>query len=149
MARNCGGQHQRRPRLSLMGLAVSTTLIRSLSLKSIDGPLYLHEPSSCGTAQLMPANIWPRGSGFTAQVTLANQQPMQGGAAAKPVYCLHIHLSLNPMGCFPFVFLQLSCLFSQFESLLFLFLSFRHHCLFGPHDPLLSFHTHTPFLSRK
>lgn len=100
MARNCGGQHQRRPRLSLMGLAASTILIRSLSLKPTDWPLYLHEPSSCGTARLTPANIWPHGPSPTAQVTLANQRPMQGAPAAKPVHCLHIHLSLNPMGCF-------------------------------------------------
>ena len=49
MARNRGGQHQRRPRLSLMGLAATTILIRSLSLKPTDWPLYLHEPSSCST----------------------------------------------------------------------------------------------------
>lgn len=102
MARNCGGQHQRRPRLSLMGLAASTILIRSLSLKPTDWPLYLHEPSSCGTARLTPANIWLHGPSHSAQVTLANQQPMQGAPAAKLVHCLHIHLSLNPMGCFSF-----------------------------------------------
>lgn len=96
--RNCGGQHQRRPGLSLMGLAACTILISSLSLKQTDWPLYLHEPSSGGMAHLKPANIWPRGPSHTALVTLANQQPMQGVPAVKPVQCLHIHLGLNPMG---------------------------------------------------
>lgn len=149
MARNCGGQHQRRPRLSLMGLAASTILIRSLSLKLTDWPLYLHEPSSCSTAGPTSANIWPRGPSHTAQVTLANQWPMQWAPAAKPVHCLHIHFSLNPMGCFSFcispAFFFFS--FSQFESLLFPFISFRRRCLFGPHDPLLSsLHTHTSLI---
>lgn len=139
MARNCGGQHQRRPGLSLMGLAANTILIRSLSLKLTDWPLYLHEPSSCGTARLIRGNIWPRGPSHTAQVTLANQRPMQGAPAAKLVRSLHIHLSLNPMGCFSFC-ISPAFLF-HFLSLnpsFFLFLSFRRRCLFGPHDPLLS-----------
>lgn len=144
MARNCGGQHQRRPRLSLMGLAASTILIRSLSLKPTHWPLYLQETSSCGTARPAPANIRPCGHSHTAQVTLANQQLMQGAPAAKSAHCLHIHFSLNPMGCFSFCtspslsfhFLSLNCYF-------FRFLSFRHCCLFGPHDPptLLLAHT--------
>lgn len=98
MVRNCGGQHQRRPGLSLMGLAACTILISSLSLKQTDWPLYLREPSSGGMAHLKPANIWPRGPSHTALVTLANQRPMQGVPAVRPVHCLHIHLSLNPMG---------------------------------------------------
>lgn len=132
-----------------MGLAASTILIRSLSLKPTDWPLYLHEPSSCGTARLTPANIWLHGPSHSAQVTLANQRPMQGAPAAKLVHCLHIHLSLNPMGCFSFCISPafLFFLFSQFESLLFLFLSFRRHCLFGPHDPPpFSLHTHTSLI---
>lgn len=100
--RNCGGQLQRRPGLSLMGLAACTTLISSLSLKQTDWPLYLHEPSSGGTAHLEPANIWLHGPSHTALVTLANQRPAQGVPAAKPVHCLHIHLSCHPMGFFPF-----------------------------------------------
>lgn len=85
MARNRGGQHQRRPRLSLMGLAASTILIRNLSLKHIDWPLYLHEPISYKTRPTL-ANIRPRGPSHKAQVTLADQQPMQGAPAASPLY---------------------------------------------------------------
>lgn len=98
MARNCGGQHQRRPRLSLMGLAESSILIRSLSLKLEDWPLYLHEPCSCRTTQPTPASIWPRGSSHSAQMTFANQQHVQGALAAKPLHSLHIHPYLYPMG---------------------------------------------------
>lgn len=152
MARNRGGQHQRRPGLSLMGLAAGTILIRSLSLKPADWPLYLHEPSSCTMARPTPANIWPRGPSHTAQVTLANQRPMQGASAAKPVHCIHIHFSLNPMGCFLFFILlfHLFVFFPQSESLLFLFLSFCHRCLFGPHDlPISSLYTYLSLSSRK
>lgn len=129
MARNCGGQHQRRPRLSLMGLAASTILIRSLSLKPTHWPPYLHETGSGGTARPAPASIWPCGHSHTAQVTLANQRLMQGAPAATPVHCLHIHFSLNAMGR-PFSIILFS--FSQFELLPFLFLSFHPRCLFGP-----------------
>lgn len=122
MARNRGGQHQRRPRLSLMGLAASTILIRSLSLKLTDWPLYLHEPSSYSMAWPTAANIWPREPSHKTQVTLANQLPMQGPPAAKSVHCIHIHFSLNTIGCFSFLFHLFSC--SLFESLSFLFLSF-------------------------
>lgn len=100
--RNCGGQLQRRPGLSLMGLAACTTLISSLSLKQTDWPLYLREPSSGGTAHLEPANIWLHGPSHTALVTLANQRPVQGAPAAKPVHCLHIHLGCHPTGFFFF-----------------------------------------------
>uniref|UniRef100_A0A3Q1F5P0 Centlein, centrosomal protein n=1 Tax=Acanthochromis polyacanthus TaxID=80966 RepID=A0A3Q1F5P0_9TELE len=145
MVRNRGGQHQRRPRLSVMGLVASTILIRSLSLKLTDWPLHLHESSSCSRVRPTPTNIWPRGPSHTAQVTLANQRPMQGAPAEKPLHCLHIHFGFNPVGCF---FLYLSgFLFFHFLSLncyFFLFLFFRHYCLFGPADPpLLSAHTHT------
>lgn len=124
MVRNRGGQHQRRPRLSLMGFVVSTILIRSLSLRLTDWPLYLREPSPCSLARPTPAGAWPRGPSHTAQVTLANQQPMQGAPAEKPVHCLHIHFSLNPMGRFSFCifpafflhFLSLKCYFFFFSS---------------------------------
>lgn len=135
--RNCGGQLQRRPGLSLMGLAACTTLISCLSLKQTDWPLYLHEPSSGGTAHLEPANIWLHGPSHTALVTLANQRPVQGAPAAKPVHCLHIHLSRHPTGFF--FFFSVSPAFSPppplsalLESLPFLFISFSRHCLFGP-----------------
>lgn len=85
-----------------MGLAACTTLISSLSLKQTDWPLYLHEPSSGGTAHLEPANIWLHGPSHTALVTLANQRPVQGAPAAKPFHCLHIHLSRHPTGSFFF-----------------------------------------------
>lgn len=64
MARNCGGQHQRRPGLSLMGLAAFTILIRSLSLKPTDWPLHLREPPLLRHDSPL-TNIWPRGSGHT------------------------------------------------------------------------------------
>lgn len=85
-----------------MGLAACTTLISSLSLKQTDWPLYLHEPSSGSTAHLQAANIWLHGPSHTALVTLANQLPVQGAPAAKPVHCLHIHLSCHPTGFFFF-----------------------------------------------
>lgn len=147
MARNRGGQHQRRPRLSLMGLAASTILIRSLSLKLTDWPLYLHEPSSCCMARPTPANIWPCGPTLTAQVTLANQRPMQAPPAAKPGHCLHIHFCLNPMGCFSFCispsfffhFLSLNSFFFFFSS----FVTIVYLALMTPYSP--SYNTHLSY----
>lgn len=104
LVRNCGGQHQRRPGLSLMGLAAFTILIRSLSLKSTDWPLHLRASDSCGMTRISPASghvgpvIWHH------RVTLANQQPVQGASAAESVCCLHIHLSFSPTGCFFFLY---------------------------------------------
>lgn len=108
MARNCGGQHQRRPGLSLMGLGAFTILIRSLSLKSTDWPLHLREPDSCGTTRLSPASGHVGPVIRHHQVTLANQQPIQGASAVKSVCCLHIHLSLIPTGCFFFLYSSLT-----------------------------------------
>lgn len=108
MARNCGGQHQRRPGLSLMGLAAFTILIRSLSLKSTDWPLHMREPDSCDMTRLSPATghvgpvIWHH------QVTLANQQPKQGASAVESVCSLHIHLCFSPTGCFFFLYFSLT-----------------------------------------
>lgn len=140
MARNCGGQHQRRPGLSLMGLAAFTILIRSLSLKSTDWPLHLRAPDSCGMTHLSPASGHVGPVIRHHQVTLANQQPIQGASAVKSVCSLHIHLSFSPTGCFFFLYFSLTFfLISQFEALPLLFLSVSHHCLSGPRDPLLSF----------
>lgn len=87
MVRNRRGQHQRRPRLSLMGPAASSVLIRSLSLKSTHWPLYLHELSSCSMAPDIPTNIWPCESSL---VTLASQQHIQGST----VYVIILALSM-------------------------------------------------------
>lgn len=147
--RNCGGQHQRRPGLSLMGLAACTVLIRSLSLKSTDWPLYLHEPSTCGTARFTPANIWPCGPSHTALVTLANQQPMQGGSRSKASTLFTYSSQPQPHGLLFFLhFSSFLFLFLSLNPHPFLFLPLSHHCLFGPPDPLLS-SLHTLLLSRK
>lgn len=116
MARNRRGQHQRRPRLSLMGLAASTILIRSLSLKPTDWPLYLHEPSFCSTARPTPANIWPRGPSHTAQVTLANQRPMQRAPAEKPSLLFTYSFQPQPHGLLLFFCITQS-FFSHFLGL--------------------------------
>lgn len=108
MARNCGGQHQRRPGLSLMGLAAFTILIRSLSLKSTDWPLHLREPDSCGMTRLSPASGHVGPVIRHHQVTLANQQPKQGASAVKSVCSLHIHLCFSPTGCFFFLYFSLT-----------------------------------------
>lgn len=107
MARNCGGQHQRRPGLSLMGLAAFTILIRSLSLKSTDWPLHLHEPDSCGTPPPL-ARIWPRGSSHTAPPGDLGQSTVHTGGFCSQVCSLHIHLSFSPTGCFFFFYFSLT-----------------------------------------
>lgn len=141
MARNCGGQHQRRPGLSLMGLAAFTILIRRLSLKSTDWPLHLRESGSCGMIRLSPASGHVGPVIRHHQVTLANQQPIQGASVVKSVCSLHIHLGFSPTGCCFFLYFSHFLIF-QFEALPLLFLSVSHHCLSGPHDPLLSFFTY-------
>lgn len=108
MARNCGGQHQRRPGLSLMDLAAFTILISSLSLKSTDWPLHLREPDSCSTTRLSPASGHMGPVIRHHQVTLANQQSVQGASAGKSVCSLHIHLGFRPTGCFFFLYFSLT-----------------------------------------
>lgn len=112
MARNCGGQHQRRPGLSLMGLAALTILIRSLSLKSTDWPLHLREPRSCGMTRPSPTSGHVGPVIRRHQVTLANQQPIRGGASAvKSVCSLHIHVAFSPTGCLFFLYFSLMIFF--------------------------------------
>lgn len=107
MARNCGGQHQRRPGLSLMGLGAFTILIRRLSLKSTDWPLHLREPDSCGTTRLSPASGHV-GPGHTAPPGDLGQSAAHTGGFCGKVCCLHIHLSLIPTGCFFFLYFSLT-----------------------------------------
>lgn len=145
MAGNRGGQHQRRPRLSLMGLAASTILIRSLSLKPTDWPLYLHETGSCSMCRCAPANIWPCGPSHTAQVTLANKEPMQGPPTAKSVHCLHIHFTLSPAGCSSFFTFSVWIFFPPKSSL---FVTIVYLALWPPlptpHPTLLLTHVSYP-----
>lgn len=153
MGRNRGGQHQRRPRLSLMGLAASTILIRSLSLKLTDWPLYLHELISYSMAWPTAANIWPREPSHKTQVTLANQRPMQGPPGAKPVHIhihtfySHIHFSLNPIGCFSFLFNRSFFIFCL-NRCLFCFSPLSPLYIWPPCVPNL-LHIHTSFSCRK
>lgn len=72
------------------------------------------------------------------QVTLANQQSIRGASAVKSAVYIFISVSA-PQVASSFSISLLHFFISQFEALSLLFLSVSHHCLSGPHDPLLSF----------
>ena len=147
MARNRGGQHQRRPGLSLMGLAASTILIRSLSLKPTDWPQYLQEPRSCSTARPTPANIWPRGPVIQYRWPWPNSSPCTG-LPQQSRSTVYIFIQPQPHGLLLF-FASLCLSFFIFSVWIATFsVSLLSSLLFiWPSWPptLLLIHTHTSY----
>lgn len=147
VVRNCGGQLQRRPGLSLMGLAACTTLISSLSLKQTDWPctcmspapaarLTSNQPTSGCTGPVIQ-HWWP--------------WPISGpcrGLPQQSQFTVYIFISAaTPRVSSSFLFLQPSPPPpSLFESLPFLFISFSRHCLFGPPWPPALLLAHASFI---
>lgn len=144
MARNRGGQHQRRLALGVMGPLATSILIRGLSLESTDWPVYLHESGSRSTPLSKWTNIRPHGPCRTEPVTLPINNPSRGFLQHSR-FTVYVFISASaPLVASLFCFTLSFLLFSQLESQVSLFLSFWSLLFYGPHDlSLFSLYTHT------